>query len=319
MELAISRCYPELGNRIFEWPWCWHLVVPQTRTTGLSSCDAPASQESSPSVSPRTDAQRTGLTDFRMAETRMSSKESSLRSDIDSDSDIEMQSEMESIGPSSDDDMESDLEIPSSEESLDEAYITVKELSKQAAGQQAYVRFALPRSAFNIRDLRNWKPEGNVEPPKLGSKLVVVKHLTINDRRKLPLRPKDFDDELRAMHLVNGLRGKPNHASKMTYFPNLLQYDPARAPLWFAMERVNGATVQDWQNKRRRGWDAIPRAMVYHIFAQTLEAIEWLYRPGLGKPWSMEHEDLHTGNIMLDVSKARPLTSREDAEAKHLP
>lgn len=202
--------------------------------------------------------------------------------------------------------------------SLDENIISIKDLSAKAGGHQAYIRFGIPKSLFSPEEVSQWKPHGEVCPPKFASKLVVVKHLT-DYGHSLPLRRKDFEDELKALRAINQYRGTSIYGMQLHHFPNLLQQDTSPEPLWFAMEIVPGSTVRDWQSRRRQTWDGVPRVMVYHIFVQVLEAIRWLYEPGPSKLWYMEHCDLHPGNLMLDATKARPLGSNEAPDWWHLP
>jgi serine/threonine protein kinase len=200
------------------------------------------------------------------------------------------------------------------EKRMKKHYIPIKTLSPKLAGMQASISFAIPKADLvtKITDSKTFIIKKACTT--LASKLVVVKHIS-GPGYKTDFSVDDLDIEVKMLEALGDASDDPR-TSKAQFFSSLLLADAAKRLCWYSMPLVRGPTLLQWLDALPKKWNAVPPAMVWHVWIQLIEAFEWLHGARKGKKWSMLHGDLFENNVMLDYSRSEPLPDRLTADAK---
>lgn len=225
------------------------------------------------------------------------------------------------ISPASSEEEPDDGTLPDSERRYRDAekrmkkhYILIKTLASKLAGMQASVSFAIPKADLVTKITSSKTFIIKKACTTLASKLVVVKHIS-GPGYKTDFSVDDLDIEVKILKALGSASDDPR-TSKAQFFSSLLLADAAERPCWYSMPFIRGPTLLQWLDALPKKWNAVPPAMVWHIWIQLIEAFEWLHGARKGKKWSMLHGDLFGNNIVLDYSRSKPLPECLTADSK---
>ncbi|KAF2427375.1 hypothetical protein EJ08DRAFT_680973 [Tothia fuscella] len=195
---------------------------------------------------------------------------------------------------------------------LDAEFFCVKKLPFQ--GQRGEVLYAIKRPEEGTQKATKGEEtaqEGTTEQEEpeiketaeIDTKLFVVKLLRRDEIER------SMQNE--AMKLQQ-LRKKPGWHSSLVL--HLESFDTTSPCYWYAMNVIPGPRLNEFIGGRSfkgKGWNAIPPAFTYHVFVELLETLEWLHSSKGPTNFAVTHNDLHYGNIMLDMTHAE--TSNGDS------